>query len=850
MDVNGTRFHLIYGASDWQRCRDESAPGDGYELDARGLVRLRALTPLFPRGRRSSPPAADDRRGAAADRFGNWYWIGTNRDRLYWSPAGSRRARVYWPQAGQERRPPNGAFAPQRPPPPLLRLSGLTVTSLHYLVVGSADPAGLYIFDLHRGGEPVWLGWPEGVRFAPFDMVAGPHGELWVLDRDNRQLWGLDRAFRLLPLHTAGPTPPPAAEAGRFCPVSEPCPPPPAPAAPPQGLALTAVEPTAVELLDGRQLLVMGAPAGPNDGSQLYHYRLVGDRLELASPPIPLPDLSSVAAPDAAAVAAPARAVVGHDMAYLPAAGLLYVVERDGNQVIAYAPALPPPGQAGALQLTPQAIYLPLHYAGGRGLAAAVIEDSAPAVFYDVTGVAAAAATRDDATRWVALQSIDRARHTRAATLDTPVFDSRRRGCTWHRLFLDACIPPETDVELWTRAGDDLDLLAHQPFRPEPPLYRRGAGAEIPYYTPYPAPTNGRPAAGDSPAAHTGTWEVLLQAAQGRFAQARLVLRGNGRASPELKAVRLYYPRFSYPQKYLPAVYQDEPASAGFLERMLANVEGFYSELEGKIAGAHTLFDARSAPTEALAWLADWMGLVVDPLWGRVAETAVGGDDRRRLLIRFAMRLYARRGTPDGLRFALLLLLDPCLEDTLRRLLAAAVRPDGGLGQELAALGLPYPSPGMTALELEEIFYHYVLAARRPPRVRIVERWQAREGRAAAAGLAIGPAAPPPLDRAAEVRAAAHYFSVLVPEGIPADRAAMLERIIRLEKPAHTRFDVLRFWDYFRVGEARLGIDTELGEEGRFLPIILGRDYLSEGYLEAAHPMNVSERPVIDRDRL
>jgi hypothetical protein len=78
----------------------------------------------------------------------------------------------------------------------------------------------------------------------------------------------------------------------------------------------------------------------------------------------------------------------------------------------------------------------------------------------------------------------------------------------------------------------------------------------------------------------------------------------------------------------------------------------------------------------------------------------------------------------------------------------------------------------------------------------------------------------------------------------------MVERIILMEKPAHTAFDVRRFWDYFRVGEARLGIDTALGEDGRFLPIILGGDYLSEGYLESAHPMNVTERTVSDRDAM
>jgi hypothetical protein len=78
----------------------------------------------------------------------------------------------------------------------------------------------------------------------------------------------------------------------------------------------------------------------------------------------------------------------------------------------------------------------------------------------------------------------------------------------------------------------------------------------------------------------------------------------------------------------------------------------------------------------------------------------------------------------------------------------------------------------------------------------------------------------------------------------------MVERITKLEKPAHTAFDVRRFWDFFRIGETRLGIDTILGEDSRFQTMVMGRSYLAEGYLYPSHPMDVTERVIADRDRV
>ena len=106
----------------------------------------------------------------------------------------------------------------------------------------------------------------------------------------------------------------------------------------------------------------------------------------------------------------------------------------------------------------------------------------------------------------------------------------------------------------------------------------------------------------------------------------------------------------------------------------------------------------------------------------------------------------------------------------------------------------------------------------------------------------------------------AHRFTVLLPapstitEDERQRRRDIAQRVIEWEKPAHTTFDMKFFWALFRVGEARLGEDTliDLGSRAPDLmpPFVLGRDYLSEGYLAPGHPQNVTDRMVLDRDRL
>lgn len=831
MDVNGTRFHLLLGAADWTGCALEHV---AWNDDCKELT----LTPLpyeFPAGARDIRPQLIDRRGAGRDVFGNWYTIGPDARTVQVISFGDGSVTQFWP-VDEDCAPPlprPGTFGPTRPPVARApqRLQGAAVTTDHFLVVGALDPPGLLVFDLESGGGPISLPWPDA-SFRPFDIAARPGGGVVVLDRDNNAAWELDRHF-----HVEQPvTPPPSPGAFGFEPVSG-APQPPPPTLGPAAATPIPGDPIAIEAVPGGGFLIL-------DGSRITHYA------------------------NGAQVGAPAQLdITGFDLAVT--GSTLYVVEDTGNQSWSYTLRLTAEGPALHLDLA----YFPMRRFGGKGLVAAGGE-----AYYDF------------GDRWIPLVEQRRERHVEQGRFVTPVLDGREPGCVWHRLMLDAALPPRTALTVWSKAADEEEGLVLAPWQKEPDPRARRDGAEVPWVELGPYETH----------------ELLFQAAKGRYLQIAVELTGDARVTPRLRALRAWYPRFSYLDRYLPAVYREDEASASFLDRYLANVEGMSTAIEDRIAAAQVLLSPQTAPPEALDWLAGWFALSFDPLWD---------ERRRRLFLANAMTFFQSRGTIRGVELLLRFALDKCLGadvftqarpsaltsarivETFRtrrtpgvvfgdpteleppRVITTTSRwsPPQGRDALNKAYGAAYPivDPGGTASDAWRTFSRSALGF--VPQPTDASRWQAflahRYSNPSAVVAAYGTHATPPDDFSGfavpdpaqlppdgaalvdwyqfqsvvmQMAAKAHQFSVLLPWPLSVFDSSgaklthdqlrdLARRVVEVQKPVHTVFDVKFFWAAFRIGEARLGDDTLLATGSRvpelIEPAVLGRDYVGTSVL-------------------
>lgn len=407
--------------------------------------------------------------------------------------------------------------------------------------------------------------------------------------------------------------------------------------------------------------------------------------------------------------------------------------------------------------------------------------------------------------------------------------DSREPGTVWHRLYLEANLPEGTGLKIYLKAADELSALDQSRWmehhfgalavKPDVP---RGAwlkaASEVPFHKGllHCPPVKNR----------SGLFTVLIQkpgyavrSLKGRYLKVRLELVGNGHESPEIAAVRIYGPRFSYLDNYLPELYRETcPAEAAdargpatgpdFLQRFLSLFESLLTPLEDKVAAAYMVTNPMSAPAEALDWLAGWIAMTPEPALS---------EEKKRRSIEAATRHYPLRGTIKGLALALDLATDDgvrkgdivLLEDfRLRRTFATILGADLTVADDPLLMGkIPSANSyvGDTLILGEESKKEFLaLYADDFEKVgdeqETIDNFYAR---------------------------LANRLTVLVHAHAGEEALALIRRIVNLEIPAHIDFRLVTASKPLLVGLYSLvGIDTYLQEVPPRNIARVGRSYL------------------------
>jgi phage tail-like protein len=337
--------------------------------------------------------------------------------------------------------------------------------------------------------------------------------------------------------------------------------------------------------------------------------------------------------------------------------------------------------------------------------------------------------------------------------------DSRTYRCLWHRVVLGGCLPPGTSVQVDTFTSESEKTIDEILSLPED----RWATGQLDTDT------------------SSRCWDCLSQSPRGRYLWLRLTLGGDGSATPILHCVKVYYPRASSLQN-LPAVYREDPVSADFFDRFLSVFDTLRGVTSNQITDIARYFDPKATPanrtnvggTDFLSWLASWLGLSLQNNWP---------VHKRRELVRQAHRLFALRGTPEGLKLQIELYtgFKPRILELfrLRRWLLVG---NARLGDQSAVFG-------KDVMDRLQVGVNSKIGS-----FQLIDYGN------------------PSLDL---FNAYAYQFIVIVPRwpGATESDELSLQQIIDLAKPAHAQAHLR--WDEprFRIGvQSFLGIDTVLAK--------------------------------------
>ncbi len=344
--------------------------------------------------------------------------------------------------------------------------------------------------------------------------------------------------------------------------------------------------------------------------------------------------------------------------------------------------------------------------------------------------------------------------HTFAAcgTFVSAALDGGSPGVEWHAIGIDADLPDGTWLKVQTVTADDPHALANPAAIPTVTETEDLLSLAVPTFVPFEDAS-----CAVQPRMPDVVPDRLVFSPPGRWLRLRVTLGSDGTATPSIRAIRVFYPRASY-LDLLPRVYRRDRDSAFFLEHFLALFEHVCTGVENRYELFTRQLNPAVAPLDVLNWLACLVDLSFDPSWP---------IERRRALVAAAMELYATRGTPRGLvRYVEIytgakpVILEAFLERPLQ---------PPFLGTHGMLLGsTTHLGPPIAAASAEALF---------------LSRW-------------------------------AHRFTVLVVLDDVCDEEmtlAVIDRIVTVNKPAHTVHTVRAMGADAYVGASRVGIDATIG---------------------------------------
>ena len=372
---------------------------------------------------------------------------------------------------------------------------------------------------------------------------------------------------------------------------------------------------------------------------------------------------------------------------------------------------------------------------------------------------------------------------TEAALVTVPL-DSGISRCRWHRVRVDADVPPGSALVLQlATTGDDAEAA--------------------------PGPDDWQTVAGPA-------YDVLVDQPPGRYLVVRMLLGRSDAAGPgpAVRQLRLDFPRATSAD-LLPAVYREDPTADDFTERFLALFDSVVETLDRATERAPALLDPAGVPDGVLPWLAGLLGLDLgpdpDPTPGASSGGSLGsgagpgvpdlGNAQLppavlRQLIAAAPVLRRRRGTPGGLALALETVLG-----VRPAILEPAAAPWGAVGRD-------------TRLGEVRLFGRSTARVRLGGPAVLGSRLAGAGGRGGAPLRSLGDPDDDPLT------GTAFRFRVLVPPhpasrtrspASPGDLARTAADLVERLSPAHTTATVSLGGLGFTVGErSAVGVDTLL----------------------------------------